>query len=216
MRIDILTLFPEMFQGPFEESIVKRAQEKDLVQINLHNIRKWAADKHGTVDNKPYGGGPGMVLRVDVIDSALKEIKSEKAKTVLLTPQGKTYSQKVAQNYSTLKHLILIAGHYEGFDERIREHLVDGEVSIGDFVLTGGELPAMMVVDSVVRLLPGVLGDKDSLKDETHSKPGLKKYPVYTRPESYNDWEVPEVLLSGDHKKILAWQQAKLKKSSKI
>ena len=213
MKIDILTLFPEMFKGPFEESIVKRAQEKELVEINIHNLRDWATDKHKTLDDKPYGGGGGMVLMVEPIYKALKDLKTKNSKVVLLTPQGKVFNQKKAQQLSKLKHLILIAGHYEGFDERIREHLIDEEISIGNYVLTGGELPAMVVIDSIVRLIPGVLGAEESLIDETHTKPGYTKYPVYTRPESFKGWKVPETLLSGNHKEIEKWRKKKTRSS---
>ncbi len=213
MKIDILTLFPEMFKGPFEESIVKRAQEKELVEINIHNLRDWATDKHKTLDDKPYGGGGGMVLMVKPIYEALKDLKTKNSKVVLLTPQGKVFNQKKAQEFSKLKHLILIAGHYEGFDERIREHLIDEEISIGNYVLTGGELPAMVVIDSIVRLIPGVLGAEESLIDETHTKPGYTKYPVYTRPESFKGWKVPETLLSGNHKEIEKWRKKKTRSS---
>ena len=209
MKIDIITLFPEMFKGPFEESIVKRAQEKELVEINIHNLRDWATDKHKTLDDRPYGGGGGMVLMVKPIYEALKDLKAKNSKVVLLTPQGKVFNQKKAQEFSKLKHLILIAGHYEGFDERIREHLIDEEISIGNYVLTGGELPAMVVIDSIVRLIPGVLGTEESLSDETHSEPGHVKYPVYTRPESFKGWKVPEILLSGNHKEIEKWRKKK-------
>lgn len=221
MKIDILTLFPEMFDGPFSESIIKRAQEKKLVEINIHNLRDWAEDKHKTVDDKPYGGGAGMVLMVEPIFNALQDLKAQDANslpsshnphTILLSPQGKVFNQQKAQELSKLDHVILIAGHYEGFDERIREHLVDEEISIGDYVLTGGELPAMVVVDSIVRLIPGVLGDKESLANETHSEPGHTKHPVYTRPEEFKGWKVPEVLLSGNHKEIKAWKQKEAKK----
>jgi len=211
MRIDILTLFPKMFSGPFDESIIKRAMEKGLVDVEIHYLRNWATDKHGTVDDKPYSGGAGMVIKVDVVDAALKDLKSKinnpESKVILLSPQGETFTQQKAKELSKLDHLILIAGHYEGFDERIRENLVDEEISIGDYVLTGGELPAMVIADSIVRLIPGVLGDSDSLRDETHSRPGYTKHPVYTRPEEYKGWKVPEVLLSGDHKKIEGWKK---------
>lgn len=213
MKIDILTLFPEMFRGPFEESIVKRAQEKELVGINIHNLRDWATDKHKTLDDKPYGGGGGMVLMVKPIYEALKDLKTKNSKVVLLTPQGKVFNQKRAQQLSKLKHLILIAGHYEGFDERIREHLIDEEISIGNYVLTGGELPAMVVIDSIVRLIPGVLGAEESLIDETHSEPGHINCPVYTRPESFKGWKVPEILLSGNHKEIEKWRKKKARSS---
>lgn len=200
-----------MFKGPFEESIVKRAREKELVEIKIHNLRGWASDKHKTVDDRPYGGGGGMVLMVEPIYKALEDLKTKNSKVVLLTPQGKVFNQKRAQRLSRLKHLILIAGHYEGFDERIREHLIDEEISIGNYVLTGGELPAMVVIDSIVRLIPGVLGTEESLSDETHSKSGYIKYPVYTRPESFKGWKVPEVLLSGNHKEIEKWRKKKAK-----
>jgi tRNA (guanine37-N1)-methyltransferase len=213
MKIDIITLFPEMFRGPFEDSIVKRAQEKELVGINIHNLRNWATDKHKTLDDKPYGGGGGMVLMVKPIYEALKDLKTKNSKVVLLTPQGKVFNQKRAQQLSKLKHLILIAGHYEGFDERIREHLIDEEISIGNYVLTGGELPAMVVIDSIVRLIPGVLGAEESLIDETHSEPGHIKCPVYTRPESFKGWKVPEILLSGNHKEIEKWRKKKARSS---
>ncbi len=213
MKIDIITLFPEMFKGPFEESIIKRAQEKELVEINIHNLRDWATDKHKTLDDKPYGGGGGMVLMVEPIYKALKDLKTKNSKVVLLTPQGKVFNQKKAQQLSKFKHLILIAGHYEGFDERIREHLIEEEISIGNYVLTGGELPAMVVVDSIVRLIPGVLGAEESLVDETHTKPGYTKYPVYTRPESFKGWKVPETLLSGNHKEIEKWRKKKTRSS---
>lgn len=207
MIIDILTLFPDMFKGPFNESIVKRAQENMLVEINICDLRDWTTDKHNTLDDKPYGGGAGMILRVDVIDSALKALKTQETKILLMSPQGKVFNQKKARTLSKFDHLILIAGHYEGFDERVRKYLVDEEISIGDYVLTGGELPAMVVVDSIVRLIPSVLGDKDSLKAETHSKPGHKKHPVYTRPEEYKGWKVPETLLSGNHAEIEKWKK---------
>ena len=207
MKIDILTLFPEMFEGPFSESIIKRAKEKDLVKITIHNLRDWANNKHKMVDDKPYGGGAGMVLMIEPIHEALKDLKTKNSHTVLLSPQGKTFDQQKAGRLSKEGHLILIAGHYEGFDERIRVHLVDEELSIGDYVLTGGELPAMVIVDSIVRLIPGALGSSESLEDETHSIPGHKKHPVYTRPENFKGWKVPNILLSGDHKKIKEWQK---------
>lgn len=219
MKIDILTLFPNMFTGPLQESIIKRAQEKDLVKINIHDLRSWANDKHNTVDDKPYGGGPGMVIKVDVVDKAINYLKAHnsklKVKTIMLSPQGKIYNQLKAKELSNDKHLILIAGHYEGFDQRIRDHLIDQEISIGNYVLTGGEIPAMVLTDSIVRLIPGVLGDEGSLADETHSsltndnnsQSTNIKYPVYTRPEEYNGWKVPEILLSGNHKQIEEWKK---------
>lgn len=208
-----------MFEGPFDESIIKRAKQKRKVKIKIHNLRKWANDKRNTVDDRQYGGGAGMVLRVDIIDRALKSLKpklfnKDKTKVVLLSPQGKRYCQEDALKFSKFKQLILISGHYEGFDERIRKHLVDEEISIGDFVLTGGEIPTMAVVDSVVRLIPGVLGNEQSLEDETFSKKDFVKYPVYTRPENYKGWKVPEVLLSGNHNEIKKWRDKNSKKKS--
>lgn len=226
MKIDILTIFPEMFEGPFGESMVKRAVEKQLVEINIHDLRGWTGDKHRSVDDRPYGGGAGMVMKVDVIDKAVSDLKQgvrsrnseaksnlkiTKIKAVLLSAKGKLYTQAMARRYAKLDQLILIAGHYEGVDERVAEHLVDEELRIGDYVLTGGELPAMVVVDSVVRLMPGVLGNENSNKDESHSKPGLMEYPQYTRPEEYKGWRVPEVLLSGDHARIEGWREEKVK-----
>ena len=210
MRIDILTIFPEMFSGPFEESMVKRAREDGKVEIKIHNLRDWSEDKHKSVDDRPYGGGAGMVMRVDVIDRALDDLKlkmkSEKCKVVLMSAKGKNYTQQDAKAYTQLEQLILIAGHYEGVDERVAKFLVDEELRIGDYVLTGGELPAMVVVDSVVRLLPGVLGNEASATEESHSQPGYLEYPQYTRPEEYNGWRVPEVLLGGNHAEIEKWR----------
>lgn len=219
MKIDILTLFPKMFRGPFDESIIKRAQDKKLVEINIHNLRDWATDKHRTVDDRPFGGGAGMVIKVDVVFSALKSLKSPNSRTILMTPQGQKFNQSKARDLSGLDRLILICGHYEGFDERIREHLVDEEISIGDFVLTGGELPAMVVTDAVVRLLPGVLEKPEAIKNESFSPleideleighlkiENLLEYPQYTRPAEFKGWKVPEVLLGGNHKEIERWR----------
>ena len=211
MHIDILTLFPQMFKGPFEESIIKRAQNKGKVTIKIHDLRQWANDKRGTVDDRPYGGGTGMVLKVEIIDQALKEITNDKlqmTKVVLLTPQGKKFNQIKAKELSKLENLVLICGHYEGFDERIREHLVDEEISIGDYVLTGGELPAMVVTDAIVRLIPGVLEKDDATINESFNE-NLLEYPQYTRPEEYRGWKVPDILLSGDHTKIAKWRKDK-------
>lgn len=208
MKIDILTLFPEMFKGPFDESIVKRAQEKSLVEIKIYNLRKWAKDKHKTVDDRPFGGGVGMVLMIEPIYDALKELRKKESKVILLTPQGKVFNQKLASNFSKEKHLIFICGHYEGVDERIREYLIDEEISIGDYVLTGGELPAMVVVDTIIRLIPGVLKKEEATKDESFSVKTLE-FPQYTRPANFKGWKVPGILLSGDHKKIAAWRKKK-------
>lgn len=212
MRIDILTLFPQMFQSPFSSGILKRAIDYKLVSINLHNIRDYAHDKHRTVDDYPYGGGPGMVLKPEPIFEAVDSIKSdicpkeEVNQIILLTPQGRPFSQQIAQELSKYSHLILICGHYEGVDERVQEHLVTDEISIGDYVLTGGELPAMVMVDAVARLLPGVLGSAASPLDDSHAT-GLLEYPQYTRPAVCRGWPVPEVLLSGNHAQIAKWRR---------
>lgn len=213
MKIDILTLFPDMYRGPFDESIIKRAQNNKLVEINIHNLRDWAKDSHKSVDDRPYGGGVGMILRVDIINLALNDLKSDNSKVVLLTPQGITFNQKKARELSKIDHLILISGHYEGFDERIRS-LVDEEISIGDFVLTGGEIPAMLITDAVVRLIPGVLKKEEATQFESYSE-GLLEYPQYTRPEVFNGQKVPEVLLSGNHKEIIKWRTEKAQEKTK-
>ena len=216
MRIDIITLFPEMFKGPFEESIIKRAQQKGLVDIKIHNLRQWAKDKHKMADDRPYGGGPGMVLMIEPIDRAIAELTTHNlqltTRVILLDPAGKTFNQKEAERLVKYDHIILICGHYKGIDERIREHLVDEEISVGDFVVTGGEIPAMIVVDATVRLIPGVIGKEESLKKESFSdfdEPGVPRllgFPQYTRPEEYKGWKVPEMLLGGNHKEILRWR----------
>ncbi len=200
-----------MFTGPLTESILRRAQDKFLVEIKVHNLRDWSTDKHHTVDAPPYGGGPGMVMRVDVIDRAVQELKNSrtqelKTRVILMDTKGKIYNQQKAKELVKVEHLILIAGHYEGVDQRVHEQVVDEVISIGGYVLTGGELPAMVVVDSVVRLLPGVLGNEESLAEESYEKEGEIEYPQYTRPEEYKDWKVPEILLSGHHKKITEWR----------
>jgi len=228
MIIHILTLFPKMFEGPFGESIIKRAQEKGLVEIKVHNLRQWAIDKRGTVDDRPYGGGAGMVLRVEPIYNALKDLTNnwskKNQKVILLSPHGKTFNQKKARQLAKIQEIILICGHYEGFDERIKK-FVDEEISLGDFVLTGGEIPAMAITDAVVRLLPGVLKKEEANQIESFS-PGLKKispqhstldfellteYPQYTRPEEFHGLKVPKVLLSGNPKKIKEWQKKHIK-----
>jgi len=207
MKIDILTLFPKMFDGPFNESIVKRAIEDKKIEIKVHNLRDWAEDKHKTTDLPPYGGGPGMVMKVDVIDRAIEELKEKSTKVVLLDTKGEMYNQRKALELSKFDHLILIAGHYEGVDHRVHENIADEVISIGEYVLTGGEIPVMVVVDSVVRLVPGVLGNAVSLDNESFNKPGNIEHPQYTRPEEYKGWKVPEILLSGDHKKIEEWRK---------
>jgi tRNA (guanine37-N1)-methyltransferase len=208
MKIDIITLFPDMFKGPFDESIIKRAQNKGIVEIKIHNLRNWTEDRHNTVDDRPYGGGTGMVLMVEPFYKALSGLRTKNSRVILMTPQGNPYKQSVAKRLSGLSHIILIAGHYEGYDERIRENLIDEEISMGDFVLTGGEIPVMAIVDSIVRLIPGVLEKDDATVKESFSE-NLLEYPQYTRPEEFNKWKVPEILLSGDHAKIEKWRKEK-------
>lgn len=211
MKIDILTLFPGMFVSPFMESIIKRAVEKGLADINTINIREYAEDRHQQVDDYPYGGGAGMVLKPDVVTRAIENTTSADAYTVYLSPQGKKLTQEIVRDLSRCSHLVLLCGHYEGIDDRILS-LVDEEISIGDYILTGGELPAMVLVDAVVRLLPGVLGDDDSAGEESFTN-HLLEYPQYTRPAIYQQKEVPAILLSGHHEKIRRWrlQQSLLK-----
>lgn len=217
MRIDILTLFPEMFESPLNYSILKRAQEAGVVQIVLTNIRDFATDKYKKVDDKPYGGGPGMVMMCEPVFSCFENVRKlspEKGRVILLTPQGQKFDQKKTSELSSEKRLILISGRYEGFDERIRTGLDADpstalrveQISIGDYVLSGGELAAMVIVDAVVRLLPGALGDEDSSAEDSFAS-GLLEYPQYTRPEVFRGMKVPDVLLSGDHAKIAAWRR---------
>lgn len=209
MRIDVLSLFPNMFTGVFNESILKKAKELGKVEYHIINFREYAKDKHRTVDDYPYGGGAGMVLKPEPIFNAIEAIQKEtktKPRVILLCPQGERYSQKKAEELAKEDHLVFICGHYEGYDERIREQLVTDEISIGDFVLTGGELAAMVVIDSVVRLLPGVLGNEESPVLDSFST-GLLEHPHYTRPANFRGMKVPEVLLSGNHKKIEEWRK---------
>ena len=214
MQIDILTLFPRMFQGPFSSGIFQRAVDRNLVSVNIHNIRDYTHDKHHTVDDYAYGGGAGMVLKPEPVFEAVESIKSgiflEKRvgelPIILLTPQGRLFSQQIALELSRYSYLVLICGRYEGVDERVRENLVTDQISIGDYVLSGGELAAMVLVDAVVRLLPGVLGSEASPLDDSHST-GLLEYPQYTRPAVYRGWSVPEVLLSGNHAQIAKWRR---------
>ena len=207
MKFDVLTLFPEMFQA-IKQSILGRAEEKNLIQINLINIRDFSKDKHKKVDDTPYGGGAGMVMRADVIYDAYKSVQNENAKVIYLTPQGKKLDQKKVEELSKEKHLILLCGHYEGIDQRVIDKIVDEEISIGDYVLTGGELPAMVLIDSVSRYVEGVLNE-DSKLEESFSKEGLLEYPQYTRPEIFEGIRVPEVLLSGHHENINKWRNEK-------
>lgn len=212
MRIDVLTLFPEIFAVPMDVSIVGRARKSNIVEILVHDIRQFSQDKHGKVDDRPYGGGPGMVLSPEPIFNAVESVGKEVAgkdlnqRVVLMTPQGETFSQKKASEFSREKHLMLICGRYEGVDERVREGLVTDEISIGDYVISGGELAAMVVIEAVVRLLPGALGDENSAKEDSFSEDSLE-YPQYTRPSEYRGMKVPSVLCSGDHEKIRRWRR---------
>lgn len=210
IKIDILTLFPEMFVGPFSSSILKRAQECGLIDINLINIRDFSTSKHHTVDDAPYGGGAGMVMGPEAlfraVEYAVRNTSFMPGRVVLMCPQGRPFNQKLASELALEKNLVLICGHYEGVDERVREALVTDEISIGDYVLTGGELPAMVVVDAVVRLIPGVLGEAASAAEDSFCD-GLLEYPHYTRPREYRGMEVPEVLLSGHHEEIRKWRR---------
>ncbi|XUX00267.1 MAG: tRNA (guanosine(37)-N1)-methyltransferase TrmD [Dehalogenimonas sp.] len=208
MRIDILTLFPEMFAGPFSESILKRAADKGLIEIRFHQIRDYTRDKHHVVDDTPYGGGAGMVMKPEPVVEAIEAVKGlsgDEARVILLSPSGRLFNEAIATDLTSKPRLILIAGHYEGFDERVRA-FIDDELSIGDYVLSGGEIPAMVIVDAVSRLVPGVLGSEESQVEESHSQ-GLLEYPHYTRPPEYRGLPVPEVLLSGNHAKIAKWRR---------
>src|SRR5437773_4219714 len=212
MKIDVLTLFPEMFAGPLDVSIVQRARASGRLDLRIHNLRDYTHDRHKTVDEKPFGGGPGMVLKPEPLFEAVESLSAESTHVILMTPVGRTFDQALARELAQQQHLLLICGSYEGVDERVREALVDEEISIGDYVLTNGGLPAMVVIDAVTRLLPGVLGDDESAQDESFSR-GLLEYPHYTRPAEFRGMKVPEVLLSGHHAEIEKWrsEQAKLR-----
>jgi len=220
MRIDVLTIFPKMFDAVLGESIIKKAQEKKVVEINILDLRLFSKDKHRKVDDKPFGGGPGMVMNAEPFFEAVNYIRRItkdhrlKTRTILLSPKGKKFDQGLAVKLSKYEHMVLLCGHYEGIDERVAKHLADDEISIGDFVLTGGELPAMVIIDGVVRLLPGALGDENSCKDESFSE-DLLEYPHYTRPADYSGMKVPEVLLSGDHEKIKEWRKKEAVKTTR-
>jgi tRNA (guanine37-N1)-methyltransferase len=230
MEIKVITLFPEVI-NPFKEwSMIKKAEEIGILNIETHNLRDWAVDKHGTVDSRPYGGGPGMILRPEPVFNAIHNIQestiNHQSSVILMSAKGKTFNQKIAEKLSKLDEIILICGHYEGVDERIREHMVDTDISIGNYVLSGGEIPALVVIDAVSRLLPGVLEKKSAAEVESFS-PGLKKiigtrntkhvtrntlleFPQYTRPQEFKGWKVPDILLSGDHQKIAEWRKNKI------
>lgn len=212
MKIDVLTLFPAMFAGPLDESIIKRAREAGLLELAIHNLRDYAHDRHKTVDDRPFGGGPGMLLKPEPIFEAVEALAGEATEVVLLSPSGRTFSQAIARELALKPHLLLVSGHYEGFDERVRSELADDELSIGDYVLTNGALPVMVIIDAMTRLVPGVLGDDDSAKDESFSH-GLLEYPQFTRPAEFRGMKVPDVLLSGNHAEIARWraEQARLR-----
>lgn len=215
ITFDILTIFPESITPYINSSILKRAQEKKLVEINVHNLRDWSKDKHSNVDDTPYGGGPGMVMKVEPVFNALKDLKRENTKVLITTPKGEklTQSKVVELSTDTNAHYIILCGHYEGFDQRIHEYLIDYEYSIGDYVLSGGELPALVLVDGITRLIPGVLGNEQSLTDESFNNDSLD-FPQYTKPEEFNNWVVPKVLLSGNHKEIENWRREQSKKDT--
>ncbi len=207
MRIDILTIFPAMFDGPFSHSIIKRAREKGLAEIHLHDIRDYATDKHRRVDDYPFGGGAGMVMMVEPVERVINTLKAERTydEIIYMSPDGELLDQPMANRMSTLKNLVILCGHYKGIDERIREYLITKEISVGDYVLSGGELPAAIFTDAVIRLLPGVLGDETSALSDSFQD-GLLSPPVYTRPADYKGWKVPEILLSGHDRKIAEWR----------
>ena len=212
MKFDVLTLFPEMFE-PLKHSIIGKAEEKELIDVNLINIRDFSKDKHKKVDDTPYGGGAGMVMRPDVVYDAYNSVKTENCKVIYMSPQGKTLNQKRVEDFSKEKHLIILCGHYEGIDQRVIDKIVDEEISIGDYVLTGGEIPAMVLIDSVSRYIEGVL-NQDSIKEESFSN-GLLEYPQYTRPEIFEGETVPSVLLSGHHENIENWRKEQSLKITK-
>lgn len=209
MKIDIITIFPEIAEGPLSESIMKRARESGLVEIRCHDLRDYTTDRHRQVDDEPYGGGPGMVMKPEPFFAAVEALKTDKSRVLMMTPQGKPFQQEIARGYAEEEHLIILCGHYEGVDHRVIEALVDDEISIGDYVLTNGTIAAAIIVDAVVRLLPGVLGDDTSAVEESFSgDEGLLEAPQYTRPADFNGMKVPGVLLSGHHKKIAEWRKA--------
>ena len=208
MDFDVFTLLPEVFPAYLDSSILQRARQRGLIEIKLHNIRDWAIDRHHVTDDLPYGGGGGMVIKVEPVFAAVEAILGTPpdCPIIMLSPQGRVFTQKVADELSGFPHLALICGRYEGFDERIRTHLVSDEISIGDFVLTGGELPALILIDALARLIPGVLGDPDGAADDSHAS-GLLEYPHYTRPPEFRGWQVPPILLTGDHARIARWRR---------
>jgi tRNA (guanine37-N1)-methyltransferase len=206
MKIDILTLFPEICRAPLGESMMKRAQENGILDLRIHNLRDWTTDKHHVVDDAPFGGGQGMVMKPEPIFAAVESLRKENSFVILMTPQGKSFAQSLARDISKHEHVIVVCGHYEGIDHRVTDHLIDLEISIGDYVLTNGAIAAAVLVDAVVRLLPGVLGHEQSSVDDSFSA-GLLEAPQYTRPAEFRGWKVPEVLLSGNHAEIAAWRK---------
>ena len=214
MKIDVLTLFPAMFTGPLDESIIKRARETGRLDLAIHQLRTYAHDRHKTVDDRPFGGGPGMLLKPEPIFEAVEDLARENTHVVLMSPSGRPFSQAIAQELAAREHLLLVSGHYEGFDERVREQLADDELSIGDYVLTNGALPVMVIVDTVTRLLPGVLGDEESAHQDSFSD-GLLEYPQYTRPAEFRGMKVPEILLSGNHAQIAQWRAEQSRQRTK-
>jgi tRNA (guanine37-N1)-methyltransferase len=209
MRLDVLTLFPEAFSGPLQASVLGRALAAGVASVHLHDIRDWSTDRHKTVDDYPFGGGPGMVMKPEPIFAAVEAVRAmaePPGRLVLLTPQGRLLTQAIVEELAAEERILLLCGHYEGIDERVREHLADDELSIGDYVLSGGEIPALVIIDAVVRRLPGALGSARSLAEESHAD-GLLEYPQYTRPAEFRGWRVPDILLSGHHAEIARWQR---------
>jgi tRNA (guanine37-N1)-methyltransferase len=214
MEFEIITIFPKIFESYFSHSIIFRAQKKGLISINIHNLRDWTDDKHKTVDDTPYGGGPGMVMKVEPIWKCVQEIINKKdhgrkSRIILFSAKGKRFTQKDAKRLCKFEKLVFICGRYEGVDERVAKYIADEEVSIGDFVLTGGEIPAMVLTDAIARHVPGVLGNLESSKNESHCRAGYAEFPQYTKPEKFLNWKVPEILLSGNHQKIFDWRKSK-------
>ena len=214
MKIDVLTLFPAMFAGPLDESIIMRARRNGRLDLKIHQLRDWTHDRHKTVDYRPFGGGPGMLMKPEPLFEAVESLRCERTKVILLSPSGRKFSQAIARDLAQETDLLLVTGHYEGFDERVRETLADDELSIGDYVLTNGALPAMVIIDAVTRLLPGVLGDDESSADESFSH-GLLEYPQYTRPAEFRGLKVPDVLVSGNHAEIEKWRREQAKTRTK-
>ncbi|HKR52970.1 MAG TPA: tRNA (guanosine(37)-N1)-methyltransferase TrmD [Chthoniobacterales bacterium] len=221
MRIDIVTLFPEICRGPLNESMMKRAQKNDALELHTHNLRDWTTDKHHVVDDTPFGGGQGMVMKPEPIFNAVEELKKEipnarfeKPKVILMSPAGRRFDQELARELSAESHLIIVCGHYEGVDHRVVEHLIDEEISIGDYVLTNGAIAAVVLVDAIVRLIPGVLGDEQSALDDSFRE-GLLEAPQYTRPAEFRGWRVPEVLLGGNHGEIAKWRKEQSQKRTR-